>query len=71
MAEKKIMGPDAQDILRAAYSMIANHGAQAATIALSRARNLGEDALESRDVWERIFRTLQQLRPEPALIAAR
>ena len=67
---KKILGPDRQDILRAAYSMIANHGEQAATIALNRARNLGDNALEARDVWERVFRTLQQLQAGPARIAA-
>jgi hypothetical protein len=70
MARKRITGPDAQDILRAAYSMLANHGEQAATIALNRARNLDDNALEARDVWERIFRTLQQLQPGPAHIAA-
>ena len=70
MARKKILGPDAQDILRAAYSMIANHGEQVATIALNRARNLGDNALEARDVWERVFRTLQQLQAGPARIAA-
>jgi hypothetical protein len=70
MAKKKTFGPDRQDILRAAYSMIANHGEQAATIALSRARNLGDDALEAREVWERIFQTLQYLQPRSARIAA-
>jgi hypothetical protein len=70
MAKKTTLGPDRQDILRAAYSMIANHGEQAAPIALARARNLGDNALEARDVWERIFRTLQQLQSGPARIAA-
>ncbi len=67
---KKIVGPDARDIARAAYSMIANHGDQAANIALMRARNLGGNALEARLVWERIFRTIQQIQPSPARIAA-
>jgi len=51
MAKKKTPGPDRQDILRAACSMIANHGEQAAAIAVARARNLGGNALEARDVW--------------------
>jgi hypothetical protein len=29
--------------------MIANHGEQAATVALNRARNLGDNALEARN----------------------
>jgi hypothetical protein len=70
MAKRKTLGPNTQDILRAAYSMIANHGEEAATVALNRARNLGDNALEARDVWERIFRALQQLQRGPAQIAA-
>lgn len=50
--------------------MIANHGEQAATVALNRARNLDDNALEASDVLRRIFRTLQQLQPGPARIAA-
>lgn len=70
MAKQKTLGPDRQDILRAAYSMIANHGEQAANIALNRAHNLGEDALEARDAWERISRTIQRIQSESACIAA-
>jgi hypothetical protein len=50
--------------------MVANHGEQAADIALRRARNLGENAAEARDVWERVFRNLQQVQSKSARIAA-
>ncbi len=61
MAKKtKIYGPDAQDIHRAAYSMLANHGSSAAEIALKRARNLAV-ASEARSVWERIFASLTDM----------
>jgi len=60
MAKKNIYGPDAQDIRRAAYSMLANHGSNAAEIALTRARNL-DVACEARGVWERIFATLTEM----------
>lgn len=51
--KKRVYGPDAQDIRRAAYSMLANHGSNAAEIALKRACNL-DLASEARGVWERI-----------------
>lgn len=60
MAKKKIYGPDAQDIRRAASSMLANHGTNAAEIALKRARNL-DVASEARGVWERIFATVTEM----------
>jgi uncharacterized membrane protein len=60
MAKRKVYGPDAQDIRRAAYSMLANHGSNAAEIALRRARNL-DVASESRGVWERVFATLTEM----------
>jgi hypothetical protein len=60
MAREKVHGPDAQDIRRAADSMLANHGSAAAEIALKRARNL-EAASEARCVWESIFATLKDL----------
>jgi len=60
MAKRKTYGPDAQDIRRAAYSMLANHGGSAAEIALKRARNL-DVASEARMVWERVFMTLSEL----------
>lgn len=70
MAKKKSPGPDMQDILRAAYSMIANHGERAAEVAMSRARNLGEDANEARLVWERISGVLQNLQTGQQRLAA-
>jgi hypothetical protein len=60
MARKTVHGPDAQDIRRAAYSMLANHGSAAAQIALQRPRSL-EAASEARFIWERIFATLDDL----------
>ena len=60
MARKKVYGPDAQDIRRAAYSMLANHGSKAAEIALQRARNL-DAACEARGVWEGIFTMLGEM----------
>jgi hypothetical protein len=57
MPKRKVYGPDAEDIRRAAYSMLANHGNAAAEIALKRARNL-EVASEARLVWEGIFASL-------------
>jgi hypothetical protein len=61
MAAKKIQGPDKQDILRAAQSMIANHGNRAAEVAHSRALNLGDEASEARMTWEAIFHTLSRM----------
>jgi len=60
MVKKKIYGPDAQDIRRAAFSMLANHGNNAAEIALKRARNL-DVTCEARGVWERISATLTEI----------
>ena len=57
---KKVYGPDAQDIRRAAYSMLANHGRNAAEIALKRASNL-DAASEARGVWERIFAMVTEM----------
>lgn len=45
-------------------------GPDAQDIALRRARNLGENAAEARDVWERVFRKLQQLQSASLRIAA-
>ncbi len=46
---------DKQDIERAAYSMIANHGGAAAAIAMRRAQSLSiSEALEAQLTWERI-----------------
>jgi hypothetical protein len=69
MTKRKIVGPDAQDILRAAHAMVANHGERASNVARMRARNLAENALEARLVWDRIFRTIQQIQPSPGRIA--
>jgi uncharacterized membrane protein len=63
--KKKVYGPDAQDIRRAAYSMLANHGSNAAEIALRRARNL-DAACEARGVWERIFATVSEMQQHGA-----
>jgi len=58
---------DKEDIRRAAYSMICNHGTSAARVAVQRASNLiGEEVKESRMVWERIARTIDALQG-PAL----
>jgi hypothetical protein len=59
---------DKDDIRRAAYSMIGNHGRLAAQVAAQRASHLiGEDLKESRMMWEQIARTIDALqRPEPA-----
>ena len=57
---KKAYGPDAHDIRRAAYSMLANHGSSAAEVALKRARNL-DVACDARGVWERISATLTDM----------
>jgi len=62
MAKRKIYGPDTLEIRRAAYSMLANHGGNAAEIALKRARNL-DVASEARMVWERIFTALGEMQP--------
>ena len=63
MAKKKVYGPDAQDIRRAAYSMIANHGRNAAEIAQRRARNL-DVASEARTVWERVVAVLGDIQQQ-------
>jgi len=57
---KKVYGLDIQDIRRAAYSMLANHGGNAAEIALKRARNL-DVASESRGIWEQISATVSEM----------
>jgi uncharacterized membrane protein len=69
MAKKqKTYGPDAQEIRRAAYSMLANHGGNAAEIALKRARNL-DVASEARRVWERIFAMVNEMQQGTGAIA--
>ena len=65
MAKKKVYRPDVQDIRRAAHSMLANHGSNAAEIALKRARNL-DVASEGRWVWESVFAMLSDL-PRPGI----
>jgi uncharacterized membrane protein len=60
MAKKNAYGPDAQDIRRAAYSMLANHGSNAAEVALKRARNL-DIASEARGVWERVSAMVNEM----------
>lgn len=64
MARKKVVGPDALDIRRAAYSMLENHGRRAAEIAVKRARNL-DGASEGRLVWERIATMLADMQGQP------
>lgn len=55
---------DKDDIRRAAYSMIGNHGRLAAQVAAERARHLiGDDLKESRVMWERIARAIDKLQP--------
>ena len=66
--KKKVYGPDAQDIRRAAYSMVANHGSNAAEIALTRARNL-DVASEARGIWERIFATVTEMQDSTGALA--
>lgn len=63
--KKKVHGPDAQDIRRAAYSMLANHGSNAADVALKRARNLDLES-EGRGVWERVFTMLTDMQQRGA-----
>jgi len=58
MAKSKTRTYDQVEIQRAAYSMIDNHGRSAAEIALKRARNLGDDASDARQTWERIVSTI-------------
>ena len=54
---------DSQDIRRAAYSMIANHGAYAAHVAMKRARGLvDDDSREARLTWERIASAIGDIR---------
>lgn len=60
MAKKRASGPDVQEIRRAAYSMLANHGSNAAEIALKRAHNL-DIASEGRGVWERISAMVSEM----------
>ncbi len=60
MARKKTVGPDTLEIRRAAYSMLENHGRQAAEVAVRRARNL-DGASEGRLVWERIATMLTDM----------
>ena len=58
---------DKDDIRRAACSMIGNHGTCAAQIAAQRASHLiGEDVKESREMWERIARTIETMQRRPA-----
>jgi hypothetical protein len=53
---------DMEDIRRAAYSMIENHGASAADVAVKRARNLlGDDTKEGRMTWECIFQAITEI----------
>jgi hypothetical protein len=55
---------DKDDIRRAAYSMIGNHGRLAAQVAAQRASHLvGDDLKESRMMWEQIARTIDKLQP--------
>ncbi len=61
MATRKSSLPDILDIRRAAYSMIDNHGRQAAQVAMNRARNLGEDARDAKILWERIVTTISEM----------
>ena len=52
---------DKQDIQRAAYSMISNHGRHAAEIAMRRAANLGDSSFEARRTWERIVSAIDEI----------
>jgi hypothetical protein len=57
---------DKDDIRRAAYSMIGNHGRLAAQVAAQRASHLiGDDLKESRMMWEQIARAIDKLQPSP------
>ena len=61
MAKRKASLPDLLDIRRAAYSMIDNHGRQAAQVAMNRARNLGDDARDAKLLWECIVATISEM----------
>ncbi|MDB5394825.1 MAG: hypothetical protein JWM91_2331 [Rhodospirillales bacterium] len=61
MAARKQKTFDHLAIERAAYSMIDNHGRFAAEIAMKRARNLGDEALDARRTWERIVSIICQM----------
>lgn len=53
---------DQNDIRRAAYSMIANHGGYAVHVAVKRARSLlGDDAKDARQTWERILEAIREI----------
>ncbi len=55
---RKATAEELQEIERAAYSMIDNHGRHAAEVASRRARNLGDDSIDARVTWERILVTI-------------
>lgn len=65
MASRKSKTHDQLDIQRAAYSMIDNHGRNAAEIALKRARNLGDDSLDARQTWECIVSVICKMQGQP------
>ncbi len=57
---------DMQDIRRAAYSMIANHGTYAMHVAMKRARNLvDDDSRAARQTWEHIVRAIGEIQKAP------
>ena len=59
-----------QDIHRAAYSMIANHGDYATQVAMKRARNLlGDECKAARQTWERIISAIGQIQGRQATAA--
>jgi len=64
MKTRSAMVFDKDDIRRAAYSMIGNHGRFAAQVAAQRASHLiGDDLKESRLMWEQIARAIDKLQP--------
>jgi hypothetical protein len=69
MKKKSICELDAQEIRRAADSMLANHGSAAAEIAMRRARNLAP-ASEARLIWEHISATLSGMQANGRSAAA-
>ena len=62
MSSRGGLGYDKQDIERAAYSMIANHGTAAAAIARQRAERLASpESMEAQMIWVRIVAAIGEI----------
>jgi hypothetical protein len=70
MAKRTAEAPDTVVILRAACSMIENHGARAIEVARQRAKNLGGSASEARQTWERIVAAIEGMKASAFRAAA-